>query len=370
MIHRNITVDPSADKFITGITATGSVNAAVGTPFRSGEDWEVPIDVSIIAGAADPTLEIVTVTKNEPYSVTFNAKDLGIGNAAITSGLTNRQSYDDGDFGEDIAPFNIVITPIGNNVFTSETDVLVDINEAAVVTADGSIIALPESQFVASPVLNTSTGAITITISGDFPSMGGQYTLDVNIVGNVAQTETGGATLQNATSAGTSITRITPGISAGGGVGQFRVVADGNWIAEVEIEGGGQTTRTSLTGSFEETYTGPTTGLTFTQRGSISHISGGDGTTDISVTAEPLDYNSNVITQGNLKTYQTINFSGWNVVYRIILRDPDTNAVLDSAIINQNGTFGSLTVVFPGFDDNNLMSQSLLTGASNITFFG
>ena len=369
VIHRNITVDPSADKFITGITATGSANVAVGTPFRSGEDWEVPVDVSIIAGAANPTLEIVTATKNEPYSVTFNAKDLGIGNAAITSGMTNRQSYDDGDFGEDIAPFNIVITPTGNNVFTSTTDVLVDINEAAVVTADGSIIALPESQFVASSVLNTSTGAITITIAGDFPSMGGQYTLDVNIVGNVVGTDTGGATLQNATAAGTSITAITPGISAAGGVGQFRVVADGRWTAEVEVLTVGEGTRTSDTGTFSEVFSftfsdGVT--LSYTQSGSISHISGGDGTTDISITVSSLGYAAEV--SNNLE--KALIPGNWETGYFIGLQTPDTLGYIAYDGITQNGSFGSHTIVMPGFRDETLADYSMRTGATNLTFFG
>ena len=373
VIHRNITVDPTADKFITGITATGSANVAVGTPFESGEDWEVPIDVSIIAGAANPTLEIVTVTKNEPYSVTFNAKDLGIGNAAITSGMTNRQSYDDGDFGDDIAPFNIVITPTGNNIFKSETDIAVDINEAAVVTADGSIIVLPESQFVASPVLNTSTGVITITISGDFPSMEGQYTLDINIVGNVAGTDTGGATLQDATT-GTSITRITPGISAKGGVGQFRVEANGAWEAYVEISLGGQATRTSSNGMFSETYNTTAadgTFLSFTQSGSISHISGGDGITDVTITVDALNYDFSQRASNSIPP--TIFQPGldWTIGYGVFIHVPGNPAqVLASASITQNSSFGTENIYLPGWDAEDLRFVSMQSGAGNLAFFG
>ena len=395
-VFRNINIDPNDNKFIQDgdVTVTSALPTTdifvVGPITRSGEDFAIPIEVLITAaGVAAPTLNIATSTVDDPYSLTFNVNSSGVANAVVSQVGTdpdtgvalfnNRQPFNEALFGMDIEPFDVVLTPTGNNRFVNPTDILIDIDEANVVTADGTIIELPKEQFsIGVPVINTSTGAISFTVGGDFPSMGGQYTLDINIIGNIDTTTTGGATLQNATAAGTSITRITPGISAGGGVGQFRVVANGSWVADVEINSTGlydgvPNTRTSETGSFEETYIGtsPISGVTlsFTQRGSISAISGVDGTSEITLTAEGIGYNSDTT-----PPYDTsINPRNWEFTYTVRLFDPSDTAranPLSTDTIAQNGSFGTHVVVFPGFTDTNLSNRSRDPGASNLTFFG
>ena len=186
-----ITVIPNADQFVTNvppITFPANVSAN-GNPFRAGENWEIPIHVTIPAltnpyEVVTRNIDISVTTKKEPYSLIFNVNNIGIDNA-ILSPFRQVITFDDDDFGDSITPFTINVIPEGNMIFMGSDDVSVDVDEAAVIKADGSIISLPENQFTASegsPV----DGAIPITIAGNFPSTGGEYTLNINVGGRPA----------------------------------------------------------------------------------------------------------------------------------------------------------------------------------------
>ena len=214
-IQRNITCDPPSDQYINSLTPSSvSGDIVVGTPYVSGEDWEIPVEVEIVNDTTQPSFTIGGELKDEPYSLTFSIKAI-LDNATLDVS-EHRITFDDGDFGQDITPFIITATPTGNYIYDDVTDIITTINEAAVVVNGNEIVDLGENAFTASPTLNTSTGVISVTIQGKFPTKGGQYVLATAIIGNDNTQGGVGAILKPATAA-TAIRSLTNGISSAGG---------------------------------------------------------------------------------------------------------------------------------------------------------
>ena len=281
-----ITLIPDADKYITSVAAPTLPSGIVanGAPYKAGENWEIPVQVTI--GNSNDSLNVtqnaITVV-DEPYSVTFNVNNVGIQNA-IVGPATHRISFDSEDFGEDITPFTVSVTPTGVFMFDSSSDIQVDINEAQVQTEDG-IVVLSEAQFTAAIQPTLNNGAIEILIAGDFPTTGSNYVLDINVVGN-STTGFGASTIQPATTA--TIRSLTPGISSAGGAASFEVIANGSWNASIAIAGdsdgvnsdNGQFTLSSSSGLLTST-------------GGYSPTAGIDGThlIELNVGEEPYYFN-------------------------------------------------------------------------------
>ena len=255
-----ITIIPDDDKFIASAPTVSlpSGVTANGTPFKAGENWEVPIQVAIPSSNDTVNASISAVVTEEPYSLTFNINDIGISNAMIsTDDAVHRLTFDDGDFGDSITPFVININPIEGHMFASANDILVDVNESSVVIADGSTITLPESQFVSNN--QVVSGAMAVTVSGNYPSMGGQYTLDVNVVGG---NSLGGPMTGPATTA-----TIQPGrtpLGYQGGEFPITVDANGDYSVRLTLKNGSADT----TGS--ASYTDPSVSIGGNQSGAVS----------------------------------------------------------------------------------------------------
>ena len=399
-IHRNITCEPPLDQYIDSL-ATSSVSGdiVVGTPYVSGEDWEIPVEVEIVDDNVQPSFTIGGELKEEPYSVTFSIKAVGLDNAKVyvvdgdgNRVLEHRETFDEGNFvpgNDDITPFIIVVEPTGNNVFTDITDIITTINEGAVVVNGNEIVDLGEDAFTASPTLNTSTGVINVTIQGKFPTKGGQYVLATAIIGDTNAQGGIGVTETRASFLGTTITTLTPGepispgsnliaagIGAAGGTAQFRLIADGTWeLQDIEVTLSGSTT-TSTTGSFTETVSTNDPliqpPLSFTQSGSIGPLSGGAGEHIITLTVDALGYASRV--DGS----QPIIFiaEDWQTGYVFRVRGvgpqnaQGSAGAVASGVARQKGDFGTANIVLPGFTDTAVMMASMETGAENLLFFG
>ena len=508
--RQNITVNPSSDRYIRSITTTPGITPApfnpvngliIGTPYSSGEDWEIPIEVSLDDNNIQPSFAISGEAPLEPYSISFNANNLGLSNARVlmpeyqveqgtvasgditiflntnsftasygtgvnvevgdkfifstdfevqsNSGLAERThnvtsvnnitnvatldnpseardatgvdinsssvtgsirvdrpfskiSFDEGDFGDTFPrpgeSYLVTVVPTGNHVFTATTapyDILVDINEAAAtVTVDGTTMTrqLPEIQFSPGTITLQNDGSYVFPIGGTFPTAeqgGGQYVLDINIISSATSNngDGSGPTPSRASQNGTSIVPLTPGlgtssthpngtvgISAGGGSGQYKLIADGEWrIQNIEVTLGGAGTITSTDGSFEETFTSTLNPqLSFTQRGSIGPVTGGAGEHTITLTAEAIGYDSGF--DGD--TPIIYRPADWQIdyIFNVIGNGPqgsdESAPALKGASATQNGTFGPATIVYPGFSDATLMGASTDTGAENLIFFG
>ena len=342
--QRNITVNPSNDKYISALTASGTGPIVVGTPYESGEDWEVPIDITIEDNATQPTLTIGGTINDEPYSITFNVNNLGLNNAQIAmDSVQHRVTFDDADFGVSFPRAGeellVTIEPTGNYIFTDIGDISIDINEAAAtVTVDGvtNVRQLPELQFSPGTVTLQPNGSLVFPITGTFPTLaqgGGQYVLDVNVIGN---NTVGGAILKPATATNTTIRSLTSGISSAGGNALFEVVSDGAWNANVRVEGSGQAGNND-DGDFtiDLTPSGfPTGSLDVT--GSYSPTTGAEGTfvINLELAQEPLylvEGSSTFIGDPGIKT--TMNIYARNT-------NGTDGALLASAFVYQNHQYG------------------------------
>ena len=89
---RILQCNPSSDRYIQSLTTTPGITPApftpvnglvIGTPYVSGEDWEIPVEVSIVDNAVQPSFAIGGAAAVEPYSITFNVNNLGLNNAEI-----------------------------------------------------------------------------------------------------------------------------------------------------------------------------------------------------------------------------------------------------------------------------------------------
>ena len=364
----SITIIPDSDYQITSVQAPTLPLGIVanGVPYESGENWEIPIQVTIPA-LTDPYAVVQTAitqrtiaVSEEPYSLTFNVNDLGISNAMIPAAdAVHRITFNESDFGNSITPFVINVNPVSGSMFTSNTDVAVDVNESSVVIADGSTITLPEAQFTA-PVQVVS-GAIAITVSGTFPSMGGQYTLDVNIVGNNSE---GGAVQAPATTA--TLTRLTPGISCLGGSGSFELVTNGRWLAEVDTNFFTDAVN-SGDGSFTESFTLPSG--TWNIGGSYSPYRGESGEQSITLSANPQPFET--AGSGLVALYNT-SLEG-RLTYTVSIYSQNINGsrgpLLTTATIDQHQDYGPGEATVPaGYLDSTMVTISSATGYNQWTF--
>ena len=372
----SITIIPDADYQITSVQAPTLPLGIVanGVPYASGENWEIPIQVTIPA-LTDPYEVVQTAitqrtiaVSEEPYSLTFNVNDLGISNAMIPAAdAVHRITFDESDFGNSITPFVINVNPVSGSMFTSNSDVAVDVNESSVVVADGSTITLPEAQFTA-PVQVVS-GSIAITVSGTFPSMGGQYTLDVNIVGN---NDDGGATLAPGTSTGTTVTYVGSEAGANGGRAVFSIVSDGEWDLTMRGSSGNITTADiSTDGRFSFAFASSSIHPAFTQTGSVSPISGSAGTTIVNVDFDPW----NLVFDNPYVVGSDVNSSNVSVFLRPVAPGTDSQLGFASGIDAMSPTRGVGGVASPPLGSaTGAAAESLLANVSsalpNWTIYG
>ena len=366
-----ITLIPDADWFISSVDAPTLPAGIVanGAPFRAGENWEIPIQVTI--GAANDTLNItqnaITVTE-EPYSVTFNVNNIGILNAVVTP-AQQRITFDEADFGDSITPFVISVTPTDTFMFDSVNDIDVDINEAQVQTPDG-VISLSEAQFAAaiSPAFGAN-GQIEITISGNFPTVGSNYTLDINIVGD-SNTGFGASTVVPATAA-TTIRSLTPGISSDGGSATFEVVSDGAWNASIRVASGAQG-GDSDNGQFNLDLTsGGFPARSLVSEGSYSPTAGLVGTHLITVIVGQEPFYLNPAGNTGAAASQYVG-QGLELEIRINARNPDGSdgALLASASVFQNHTFGGRLYTAPStWTANEIIVGGYSTDKPSWTFY-
>ena len=334
-----ITLIPNADYFISSVAAPTLPAGIVanGAPYQSGENWEIPIQVTI--GPANDALNItqnaITVAE-EPYSITFNTNNVGIQNAVVTP-ATQRITFDSGDFGNSITPFTISVTPTGVFQFDSVNDILIDINEAQVQTPEG-VVVLSEDQFTAAIQPTLNAGAIEIIISGNFPNTGSNYVLDINIVGNSA-TGFGASTVKPATTA--AIRSLTPGIASLGGAASFEVITNGTWNASVSAAGDSDGVN-SDDGQFSLTSGSGLLSLS----GGYSPTAGIEGThiIELNVGEEPYYFNPAGPTGVSAAFFTNISHT-----INIHARNPDGSdgALLGSASVSQGHQFGGRTITLP-----------------------
>ena len=240
-VFRNINLDPDPDKYISEIGTPTISDAAVvriETPSDSGEDWKIPTYFKIIdENATQPTMTIAAdggIVLEEPYSISFNVNNLGLNNSTIpvpvytVNGESfNKITFDEEDMTNPATSFPragesylVTVKPTGNHVFTSVNDISIDINEAAATvttTVDGMTNtvtrALPEIQFSPGTRTLQPDGSIVFPVTGLFPTPsqgGGQYVLDINIIGSSTSNDGmgDGPTLKPATAAGTTVNII------------------------------------------------------------------------------------------------------------------------------------------------------------------
>ena len=200
---------------------------------QAGQNVEMRYDVRI--GSADTagtiTITAPTAATVEPFSLTFNPRNIGIEGATVS--LTpSRQTYDVTDVNDSITPVVLTISSNDGMEFTASTQARVDVNEATVVTRDGTIVTLPESQFVvAAAAVPVVDGDLVFNISGTYPQ-GGDYVLDVNVD---AQAANGPATAGSNFASGAGNTPQNPYvIPLAGGTFRIPVNANGSWAIETD----------------------------------------------------------------------------------------------------------------------------------------
>lgn len=214
-------ISPPAFTLPTGVVANGA-------PFQAGENWEVPIQVTIPMASDTVNATITASATLEPYSVTFVVNNLGVENASITPIAPTVLRFDEGDFGDSISPFTVTVSPAPGMMFTSAQDIVVDINEASVRTPNGTVM-LAEDDFTADVQL--SGGNINIVVAGNYPRIGDQYVLDINIIGfddGVAQPANMPATRGDITG------DINQSFDFSAHTVVFPVVANGSWNVETD----------------------------------------------------------------------------------------------------------------------------------------
>ena len=386
----NITVNPTNDRYIQALsTSSVSGDITVGTPYSSGEDWEIPIIVDIVDNTTQPSFTIGGTVPLEPYSITFNVNNLGLNNAQISmDSVQHRITFDDGDIttpgtsfpraGEELL---VTIEPIGNYVFTSTSDIAIDINEAAAtVTVDGvtNVRQLPEIQFSPGTVTLQADGSLVFPITGTFPTIaqgGGQYVLDVNIISSTTSNggNGGGPTLKPATIGPdpdnplTYIRSLTSGISSAGGVATFEVVANGAWNANITIANQDTGDQSNDTGSFDVNVGPATLPSALNIKGSYSPTFGGEGTHLITLETgeEPMYLRPGGPEPGELATtYFTTN--GVTYVLYIYARQAngdDGPSPLIGDNVRQSQEFGGRTYEVPAGWDG---TETSLIAASQV----
>ena len=390
---------PTADIVLTLSSTIFRVVYGTGVDVEVGDRFTFSpgFSVSSNTGLSDRQHNVISVDTSTNTATLDNpseardATGASFTNATVSGSIAvnrpfSKVSFDEGDFGDSFPRAGeailVTVEPTGNHVFTSVDDIAIDINEAAAtVTVDGvtNQRVLPEIQFSPGTRTLEPGGSIVFPITGRFPTLaegGGQYVLDINILGSDGSNDGmgDGPTAARASQA-TTVEKLTPGIGAAGGTAQFRIIADGEWkIQNVNITLGGVGTITTDDGSFSEEFmsTTHTPPLEFTQRGSIGPLSGGAGEHIVTLTADAIGYASRL--SGD--TPQIFRPSDWEIdyIFNVVGEGPQGpsggNPALKGTGVTQSGTYGSANIVYPGFTDATLMSASNDTGASNLIFFG
>ena len=305
---RSITFKPVAGREVENITPSGfnssllSFDTAAGT----GDEFELPVTLSYVGGAVNEDIP-VTVSANtsvEPYSVEFHVRNQSVSGATPSiennsGNNTIRFSYSQADLdsSDSIDSFVVALTPDANMIFPSNASADINIDEGAVTTASGDTISFDESAFTAAKQSTLGpNGEIRWVIEGDYPSPGGNYSVDINLVGASQQAPATAAT----------VTALTTGISASGGNAIFEV--DTNGATEYSIEVTANTTggvdlnaTDNFNGSFSESISAsaPAGLLEIIFSGSYGPTESEAGVITISLDADAIPIDSKVSSTGD-----------------------------------------------------------------------
>ena len=192
---------------------SGTTSGISGVDFIQVRDDLVEVIYDVTIGTADigssTAPRNITITQSggvvlEPYSFTFVVNNLGIDGASVAFAggqSTHRIGYNEGTTSFD--SFQLIVTPAegmvfqgtsttGTGTFTDTSDeVAIDINEASAVnTVTGGIVTLAEALVtVAQAPTFVVDGALVFDLdinANHLPSTGGNFVLDVNVVGGSA----------------------------------------------------------------------------------------------------------------------------------------------------------------------------------------
>ena len=164
----------TVDTFPSGVVASGA-------PYRQGENWEVPIDVTYPAAALSPvsaSMSISATLEREPYSYNFRVVNRG-GEGFSISPATNIITFHGNDLSiagqtpNEITPFVITVSANDNMEFTNANQVSVQVGDV--------IAGLPDATLNIGSVVPNATGGIDVTIQGDYPLVGGIYDIPIII---------------------------------------------------------------------------------------------------------------------------------------------------------------------------------------------
>ena len=358
-----ITLIPDADYQITSV-ATPSLPSGIvanGAPYPAGENWEIPVQVTI--GASSDSLNItqgaITVSE-EPYSVSMSTTTSGVNFIVEPAELV--WTFDDGDLGQDING-TVYVRPVNGYMFTAPTtDVTVDIVElAAGVYSDGSNVyddTVPARNWTAAIQSNLDPdGRIQIQIAGKLPLEPGSYSLPLLVTGNSATG--GGATVEMPATTAT-LTTLSQGLSCLGGGAVFELETDGNWIAEVDSDVIGFSSQSN--GTFNENISSIISG--FVVRGSFAPYRGGAGSYGFTLEVGPQPF----VIQPSPPSYSPVHVANGNIQYTISIFSADANfnkigSAIRTATINQHQDYGPGEVTAPAaITDDNLSSISSANG--------
>ena len=176
-----IVVVPNANQEITGIVVNdygANYVEAAGDPYLGDERWRIPIKVTYPPIANHPAsveMDITVTTIDEPYALNFTILNRGGEGFTITTdngSLERRVTYHQNDFGDPIDDFVITVSANDNMEFTNINEVAVDLDEESA--------GLPTNLIVPTRS-GPSAGDILITVSGNYPSVGGIYNIPISI---------------------------------------------------------------------------------------------------------------------------------------------------------------------------------------------
>ena len=209
-------------------------------------------------------------------------------------------------------------------------------------------------------------GCVRFNYTVQYPSDAG----DASFSGAFADGDT---STKSATSAGTNIRSLTPGIPSSGGTATFEVTADGAWNANISILGLGGQGGDSDSGTYSVTSTNPNqAGTSITSSGSYSPTTGGLGTTLISLQMgqEPIYLNP----AGNtgLSAWYYGDNQGPQATIHIYSRRTDgtDGILLSSATVTQAGVYGGREVTVPStWTTSEFLSGSTSSQKPNWTFY-
>ena len=289
----SVILEATEGNFLTasGFSVASPPSGVSDIRFDQLSDQAVRMRYTVTFGSATVTGRNIAITgdttavRAEPFSVTFVANNLGVDSGSISFSAgsqvsTHRIGYTQANTvspNNSLDAFPLVISPQQGMMFDGASDVSIDINEASVVNTDtGDRVTLPESQFIVStddPVIDDS-GRLRFNIDGTFPPTGGNYIIDVSVIG--------GAILPPATRASVGMRVIERGL--GEGSATVNVVTDGTWTVNPPTDQGVVISGTSVT---------EVVGLNDTSGGFTANW--GSTSSDRSLTWNITDGNDNVI---------------------------------------------------------------------------